>query len=133
MDFSFEQAKEYLDKTTGQAQEMLRNTEQMDALLVSFENKLKEIPNVGSLLADVPLMVSMIKSYLAKTYEKVSPKVVATMVGSLIYLVKKKDIIPDNLPIVGHADDIAVIAAALKICEPELKEFAAWRDGANQA
>ena len=47
------------------------------------------------------------------------------------YLVKKKDIIPDNIPILGLVDDLAVLGVALKFCDPELKAFKAWRDGAQ--
>ena len=32
------------------------------------------------------------------------------------------------MPAIGKADDLAVLTFALKMCEPELKEFAAWRE-----
>ena len=39
------------------------------------------------------------------------------------------DIISDNIPLVGRADDIAVVGLALKFVEPEVKAYKAWRDG----
>ena len=69
----------------------------------------------------------MIRAYITKEYTVVSPKVVGTMLASVIYLLMGKDIIPDRVPIIGHIDDIAVIALALKLNEKELDEYAAWR------
>ena len=57
------------------------------------------------------------------------PKVLATIVAAFLYLVKGKDLIPDKIPIVGMADDLAVLGLALKFVEPELNAYRAWRDG----
>ncbi|MBO4365579.1 MAG: DUF1232 domain-containing protein, partial [Eggerthellaceae bacterium] len=91
--------------------------------------KLKDLPGgfVGA-LENIPLMASMVKSYVTREYTEVSPKVIITLVSALIYVVKGKDLIPDAIPVIGVADDVAVIALAMKINEPELKEYAAWRD-----
>ena len=69
----------------------------------------------------------MVKSYVTKEYTEVSPKVVATVVAALLYLVKGKDLIPDNVPVLGLADDLAVVTAAMVINKPELEAFAAWQ------
>ena len=55
------------------------------------------------------------------------PKVLAVIIGALLYLVKKKDLIPDNIPVVGLADDMAVPLAALKYIELDLNEYRRWR------
>ena len=126
------QAKELLEKGAAQAEEIIKEPSKVDELLVQFEEKLKEVPVIGESLSNLPLMIGMIKGYITGTYTKISPKVIATLVGAVIYLVKKEDLIPDSLPVIGLADDIAVICAALKLCEPELEEFAAWRDGGQE-
>ena len=51
----------------------------------------------------------------------------AVIIGALLYLVKKKDLIPDNIPVVGLADDMAVPLAALKYIELDLNEYRRWR------
>ena len=61
-------------------------------------------------------------------YTVVSPKVIACLVGAILYMLNKKDLIPDYIPIIGIADDLAVMGLALKLSEPELKAFAEWRD-----
>ena len=89
------------------------------------------MPAIGETLSDLPLMVSMIKGYITKEYTEVSPKVIATMVADILYLVKRKDIIPEKIPVIGIADDLAVLGLALKLLEPELAAFRAYRDEAS--
>ena len=52
---------------------------------------------------------------------------VALLLGSFIYFVKKDDLIHDNIPLLGAADDLAVLGLALKLSENELNEFKKWR------
>jgi len=121
-------AEELLNNGMSKAQELISNPDAIDDLLQQLENTLQDIPVAGSVLAEVPLMVSMVKGYVQKTYTEVSPKVILTMVSAFIYLVKKQDLISDKIPIVGKLDDIAVLTLALKFVQPELEAFRTWRD-----
>ncbi len=129
MDIGLDQAKELLDKGVQEAEGVIGNPSRVDEILQQAEEKLKGIPVAGELLADLPLMVSMVKAWITKKYTVVSPKVIACLVGAFIYLIKKQDLVSDSIPIVGHVDDLAVLGLALKLSEPELKAYAAWRDG----
>ena len=129
MEMNMEQARELLDKGVEEAEEVIQNPSKVDEILLQLEAKLKEVPAIGSTLADLPLMISMVKAWIKKDYTEVSPKVIACLVGAIIYLLKKKDLISDSIPIVGIVDDIAVLGLALKLSEPELKAYAEWRDG----
>ena len=129
MEMNMEQARELLDKGVEEAEEVIQNPSKVDEILLRLEEKLKEVPAIGSTLADLPLMISMVKAWIQKDYTEVSPKVIACLVGAVIYLLKKKDLISDSIPIVGIVDDIAVLGLALKLSEPELKAYAEWRDG----
>ena len=131
MNITMDKAKELLESGIGEAQELMREPARINDLLRQLEEKLKTVPVAGTTLADIPLMISMVKCYITGEYKQVSPKVIASMVAAFLYLVKKKDLIPDNVPILGQVDDVAVIALALKLVEPELSAFAAWRDGSD--
>lgn len=133
MELNTEQARELLDEGTQEAQEVIQNPSKVDELLLQLEEKLKEVPAIGSTLADLPLMISMVKAWVTKEYTEVSPKVIACLVGAIIYLLKRKDLISDSIPVIGIVDDLAVMALALKLSEPELKAYAAWRDAKNTA
>lgn len=127
MDFNLDQAKELLDKGVAEAQEIIKNPSKVDEILLQLEEKLKTVPAIGETLADLPLMIAMVKAWVKKEYTEVSPKVIACLVGAFLYLIRKKDLIPDYIPIVGIADDLAVLGLALKLSEPELKAFSEWR------
>ena len=128
MDFSMEQAQEGLNKGIEGAESVISSPSKVDEILLQLEEKLKAVPVIGSTLSDLPLMISMIKAWIKKEYTVVSPKVIACLVGAVIYLIKKKDLISDSIPIIGHADDLAVMGLALKRSEKELKAYAEWRD-----
>lgn len=128
-----EQAQEVLNKGIKEAEEVVKNPSKVDEILIQLEEKLKGVPVIGSTLADLPLMIAMIKAWIKKEYTVVSPKVIACLVGAILYLIKKKDIINDSVPFVGHMDDLAVMGLALKLSENELKAFAEWRNAGNKA
>ena len=122
-----EQAKEWLDKATGEAQEVISNPSKVDEILLQLENKLQEVPAIGETLSNLPTMIAMVKAWIKKEYTVVSPKVIACLVGSIIYLLKKNDLISDRIPIIGIADDLTVVGLALKLSEQELEAFRNWR------
>lgn len=129
-EFNMEQAQQVIEGGIGKAQEVINDPAAMENLLGEIAAKAKELPGqIGEGVLQFPLMVNMVKSYVTKEYTEISPKVVASVVAAFLYLVSGKDIIDDRVPIVGMVDDVAVIGLALKMCEPELKAFQAWKDG----
>ncbi|MCR5264816.1 MAG: DUF1232 domain-containing protein [Clostridiales bacterium] len=124
---NFEKAKELLNSFRDQAEKLLHDPNRAEELLEMAEGRLKEVPVIGEALSKLPLMISMIRAYIRKEYDAVSPKVIVTMICAVIYLLKGKDLIPDKRPIIGYADDIAVMAAALYFVEPELNAYSEWR------
>ena len=127
MEFGAERAQEVLDNEIAEAEEVLNNPSKVDDILLQLEEKLKEVPVIGSTLSGLPLMIAMIKAWISKEYTVVSPKVIACLVGAVLYLIKKKDLISDKIPIVGYVDDLAVMGLALKLSEKELQAFSEWR------
>ena len=128
-----DQAKEWLDKATGEAQQIIGNPSKVDEILMQLEAKLQEIPAIGDTLSNLPTMIAMVKAWITKEYTAVSPKVIACLVGAILYLLKKNDLINDRIPSVGIADDLAVMGLALRLSDPELEAFKTWRDQRTQA
>lgn len=127
-----EKAKEILDSGMEQANELLDHPEQLQALLIQVTDKMKTVPVLGTVVSELPAMVSLVKSYVTKEYPDVSPKVIAAAVSGFIYLIKKKDLIPDNIPVLGQLDDIAVIALALSLIKPELDAYRSWQENHSE-
>ena len=127
-EFDFDAAKQVIENGIGEAKSILDDPEKMNNLLDSMKAQVADLPaTVTGAFANLPTMVEMVKSYATKEYTEVPVKTVATMVAAFIYLVKGKDVIPDNIPLLGLVDDIAVVTAALKINEPEFEAFKQWK------
>ncbi|MBR2800762.1 MAG: DUF1232 domain-containing protein [Oscillospiraceae bacterium] len=124
----FEKAKEAIAGFAAQAEELVKNPAKLEELLRQLEEKIKEVPVAGDALSRVPLMISMIRSYITKEYTAISPKVIVSLVAAILYLLAGKDIIPDKVPVVGYVDDLAVFAAAFLVNEPELSAYSKWRE-----
>lgn len=131
--FSAEWARGVISGGVDKAKGFVEDPEKMEGLLDSLKEKLKNLPDtVGTAFQNVPLMASMVKSYVTREYTEVSPKVIISLVSSFIYLVKQKDIIADTVPLLGLLDDLAVATVAMAICEPELKAYAEWCEQRDQ-
>ena len=127
--FSLEWAKGIIDDGAQRAQTFIDDPEQINGLLEELQAKLKELPDtVSTAFGNVPVMAQMVKCYITREYTEVSPKVIISLVSAFAYFVKKKDIIADDIPIIGYADDLAVATVAMAINEPELAAFARWRE-----
>lgn len=126
-EFNLDKAKEVLDAGMNQAQELIQDPSKINDVLDQVQEKIKDIPLVGTDLANIPTMISMVKSYVTKEYTEVSPKVVAALVSALLYVLKGRDLIPDAIPILGQVDDVAVIAVAMKLIAPEIEAFKQWQ------
>ena len=124
---NMDQVKSLLENGAAQAEQIINDPSKVDEVLIQLEEKLREVPAIGENLSQLPLMIAMVKGYITKEYSEVSPKVIALLVGSFLYLIKKKDLIPDNVPVLGIADDLAVVGLALKLSETELEAFSEWR------
>ena len=127
--FSAEWAKGIIDDNVQKAQAFIDDPERINGLLGQLQEKLQTLPEtVRTAFGNVPAMAQMVKCYITREYTNVSPKVVVSLVAAFIYLVKKDDLIPDNIPILGFADDLAVATVAMAINEREIQEFLVWRD-----
>ena len=127
MDINLDQVTSVLEDNAAEAEYIMNNPAQVDGILSQLQDKLKEVPGIGEPISNLLLMIDMVKGYVTKQYDKVSPKVVALLLGSFIYFVKKDDVIPDSIPLLGAADDLLVLGLALKLSEQELKDYKKWR------
>lgn len=122
---SFEQSKK-------KAKKILNDKDKMDLFLERLEKKLALIPIAGGILAEIPVLISLVKAYLQKRYAKVPIGTIIAIVGALLYFLSPIDLVPDLLPAIGLIDDAAVIALALKLVHDDVTEFKSWKEE-NQA
>ncbi len=95
----------------------------------AFE-KLKEESNQHRIEEDVKSQIStlmrMLKSYYRGDYRKIPSQAIMRILGGLIYFVWILDVIPDFIPILGFADDIAVIIWVYSGLVQEIEDFERW-------
>jgi uncharacterized membrane protein YkvA (DUF1232 family) len=59
----------------------------------------------------------------------VQPKVRTALLVALVYLILPIDVIPDPIPVVGIADDVALIVFAMRYAAPEIARYRQYRAG----
>lgn len=115
-----------------EAEQILNDPDKMDVFLQRLEQKLDEVPMVGEQLSMVPVMISMIKSYIKGEYRECPVSTIVAMVAALLYLISPKDIIKDSIPVLGLLDDIAVIYLSWKYVIGDVDAYQKWRAEAGR-
>jgi uncharacterized membrane protein YkvA (DUF1232 family) len=69
------------------------------------------------------LFSELIKSYVQGNYTKLPVVTLVKITAALLYFVMPFDFIPDFLPLVGFADDLAIVVWVGKAIKEELDEF----------
>lgn len=110
-----------------EAERILNDPDKMEVFLQRLEQKLDDIPVVGEQLSMVPVMISMIKSYVKKEYTDVPTQTIVAMIAALLCLISPRDLIKDSIPVLGLLDDIAVIALAWRYTVGEADKYQIWR------
>lgn len=120
--------KEVILKNDGKSRKLLKNKDKLESMLSEIEVNLAKIPKVGNILADVPVLVSMVRAYIKGKYKAVPVKTIISIISALIYLISPVDIIPDFIPGVGYVDDAAVIAFVVKCVLSDIEDYRRWRE-----
>ena len=105
----------------------MKNPDKVEKFLKKLEKKFNSIPGIGEKLSHIPIFVSLVRSYIKKEYTEVPIGTIVAVLGALIYFVSPIDIIPDIMPIIGFADDTAVIAACLALVDSDIVDYIEWR------
>jgi uncharacterized membrane protein YkvA (DUF1232 family) len=86
---------------------------------------------VKRVAARLPFAEDLLSAYYC-AFDRATPiQVKAALLGALAYFVLPVDLIPDILPVLGYADDAAVLAAALRLVATHIRPE--HREAARQA
>ena len=79
-------------------------------------------PKVGRVAARLPFAEDFLAAYYCASDRATPLQVRAALLGALAYFVLPFDFIPDLLPLVGYADDAAVLLTALRLVSSHVRD-----------
>lgn len=119
----------FFKKATGRAGRYASNSSKLFNLARQVMTKVQQggvKEGMAGALGQVQLLVRLVRAYASGEYRKLPWKSLVSIVGVLIYFVSPLDFIPDFLPIVGMADDLALILWLFKTLGDDLDAFSQW-------
>lgn len=120
----------FYKSSLGKASRISRNAKSLLGLLKNVLNKSKELGAGGvfDLIREKIVTIgSLLKAYASGEYRDVELKNLVIMIASLVYFLSPIDLIPDFLPFLGYADDIALLTFVLGSMGEELEKFELWK------
>ena len=130
--FDEEKAKAVLEQGYKEAEDMLADVDKTERFLQQLEQKLNDIPLAGNALADIPILISLVRSYMQKEYTEAPYGSMLAIVSVLIYIISPIDLMPDSIPVLGQLDDVAVIALFWPLIETDVRDYVQWRNENNK-
>lgn len=120
--------EQVLKKYEAKAADILQDEDKFERTLERIERKLGKMPIVGSYLADIPTLISLVKAWFTKEYADVPWGTIIGITTSLLYFLSPVDLIPDSIPGVGYLDDSAVILGTIKMFHDDIEEYKTWQE-----
>ena len=124
----------FLKKTMGKAGRMTSNSAGLLNLLKNAFEKLKgmDAGGVFDLIRDKVLTIGkLLKCYASGEYRDIETKNLIIMIAGMIYFISPIDLLPDFLPLLGYADDIALLTFVLQSIGVEIEKFELWQMNQN--
>ncbi len=115
-----------IDGKKNQAESIIKNKDAYEKFLKNIDTTIKKIPDIGNLLSDIPLLIDLVKSYIANEYLEIPYNTIIAVVAALLYVISPIDMLPDVIPGVGYEDDAMVVAFCKKQFYKDLANFKAW-------
>ncbi|MCR5196175.1 MAG: DUF1232 domain-containing protein [Pseudobutyrivibrio sp.] len=117
-----------LEKGRNKAEEIINDKSKFDTFLKRLEVKLSRFPHVGNQLADLPVMIALVKDYAKGNYKVAPVKSIIYLVMALLYFIAPLDLVADVFPLIGITDDVSVIMLALKSCYDDVEAYKEWKE-----
>jgi len=122
-----DEASELFDSCYEEAEEMIKKPDKVEDFLNQLEEKLKLIPKIGKTLSMLPILISLVRDYINKKYDKVPVGTIIAIIGALLYVFNPLDLVPDSIPGVGLVDDAIVITVCLKLVRSDVDDYEEWK------
>lgn len=115
----------------GKASNMVQNTASIVRLLPDIKKKVEQKGFRGisqELKENISWFLKLLKSFATREYTDIPAQKIIYILAALLYFLLPIDILPDFLPLVGLADDIALLGFIWKNMEEEITKFKEWKN-----
>ena len=119
----------FFKNAQGQAGKYVGNKEKLVDLAKAVFLKLQSVGfkgNLSEFQKSVQLLIRLVRAYASGRYKNLSIKSLLSIVAVLIYFVSPIDLVPDFLPVIGIADDIALVVWLMNLLGEEINKFSEW-------
>lgn len=130
-------AKEQIEKRKNRAQQILGDKKESRKFIKNLESKYQDKvksknpfffgSKIKQLQEYIPLLISLIKSYINKEYTEIPYTTILSIVGALIYFFSPVDLIPDFILGLGYIDDAGVIMFCVGSIMSDLEKYRNWK------
>jgi uncharacterized membrane protein YkvA (DUF1232 family) len=124
--FTEKEAEKALEANRAEAEALLNDESKLNEFLSQLNKKWNSITGVKDKFSDIPVIVSLIRSYIKGEYRELPVGTMIALIGALLYFVSPVDIIPDYIPGFGYLDDAVVIGFAVRLAYTDIEEYKKW-------
>jgi uncharacterized membrane protein YkvA (DUF1232 family) len=93
-----------------------------------IKSKLENNGRFDRFIDEGKTMLSLIKDYWKKDYQKIPWYALTAIVFALLYVLNPMDLSPDYIPFIGYLDDVSVFSFALTLVSKDLTAYKEWKD-----
>jgi uncharacterized membrane protein YkvA (DUF1232 family) len=123
--------KEYIFETIEEDKEKIeeKDAESLIGNEKSFSKKITYLDRkkFTKFYRQLKLAYRMIKDYVNKEYKDVPWRTIGLLTLAVLYFLNPFDLIPDLIPVIGFADDAALMAAVFKSVQVDLVDYCEFR------
>jgi len=110
-----------------ESEKTYQDPDKLADLLLNLEKKLKTVPEIGSYLAKLPILIALIRDYASHDYLEAPRGTIIAVIAALIYFITPIDAIPDSIPIAGLFDDGVVLTICTILVSVDIEAYNEWR------
>jgi uncharacterized membrane protein YkvA (DUF1232 family) len=122
-----EKVKRYLSALSERASKIANSPEKLEKLASKASDKLNAIGvESGAIKEGAHVLVTfirMIQAYIKGEYRIVPWQTLLAITGGVLYFLIPLDVIPDFIPVLGFADDIAALLWIYKSVRSDVEDF----------
>ena len=105
-------------------EEDVKNTLGKEDEIKKLFRRVKALAKYCNDLCDI---FALLRDRVTGIYRETPWTTIAALTGALIYVLSPIDLILDFIPGIGFVDDAIVIGLAIKLAQPDLEKYRAWK------